>query len=109
MEWEYEKYDEKLATDLGAYLGVSPILGALLLERGYSDPLRANLFLRPKLANLDDPFRLKNLRQAVLRVIEAINKKHNLSGKRVEALRVGAGICCAAPNGGGLRPKQGCA
>lgn len=78
MEWEYEKYDEKLATDLGAYLGVSPILGALLLERGYSDPLRANLFLRPKLANLDDPFRLKNLRQAVLRVIEAINKKEKI-------------------------------
>ena len=30
MVWEYVQYDEKLAADMGAYLGVSPILGALV-------------------------------------------------------------------------------
>lgn len=78
MVWEYVQYDEKLAADMGAYLGVSPILGALVLQRGYSDPLRAKMFMSPKLANLDDPFRLKNLRPAVLRIIEAIEKKQNI-------------------------------
>lgn len=78
MIWEFAEYDKKLASDLGAYLGVSPILGALILQRGYTDPLRAKMFLSPKLANLDDPFRLKNLRPAVLRIIEAIEKKQNI-------------------------------
>ncbi len=78
MKWEFVDYDKKLASDLGAYLGVSPILGALILQCGFSDPIRAKMFLRPKLADLDDPFRLKNLRRAVLRLIEAIEKKEKL-------------------------------
>ena len=75
MVWEFADYDKKLAADMGAYLGVSPILSALILQRGYTDPLRAKMFLSPKLANLDDPFRLKNLRKAVLRIIE---KRQNI-------------------------------
>lgn len=78
MKWEYIQYDKKLAADLGAYLGVSPILGALIVERGYTDPLKAKMFLRPKLGDLDDPFRLKNLKRAVLRIIEAIEKKQKI-------------------------------
>ena len=78
MEWEFVEYDKKLAADLGSYLGVSPLLAAVILERGYSDPLRAKMFLRPKLANLDDPFSLKNLRAAVLRIIDAIEKKQKI-------------------------------
>ena len=78
MVWEFTDYDKKLAADMGAYLGVSPILSALILQRGYTDPLRAKMFLSPKLANLDDPFRLKNLRKAVLRIIEAIEKRQNI-------------------------------
>ena len=78
MNWEEVKYDKKLADDLGAYLGVSPILGALILQRGYNDLLRAKMYLRPKLADLDDPFRIKNLTRAVSRIISAIEKKENI-------------------------------
>ena len=78
MKWEFVKYDKKLAADLGAYLGVSPILGALVLQCGFTDPIRAKMFLRPKLADLDDPFRLKNLRTAVLRLISAIENKEKI-------------------------------
>lgn len=78
MKWNEVNFDRKLAEDLGAYLGVSPILGALILQRGYSDLLRAKMFMRPKLADLDDPFRVKNLRRAVLRIIEAIEKKESI-------------------------------
>ena len=67
MQWEFADYDKKLAADLGAYLGVSPLLGALILQRGYADPIKAKMFLRPKLANLEDPFSVQNLRNAVLR------------------------------------------
>ncbi len=78
MEWIFSQYDKKLAADMGEYLGVSPILGALVVQRGYTDPLRAKMFLRPKLANLDDPFSLKNLHKAVLRIIEAIDGKQKV-------------------------------
>lgn len=78
MKWQEVKFDKKLADDLGAYLGVSPILGALILQRGYNDLLRAKMFMRPKLADLDDPFRVKNLRTAVLRIIKSIEKKENV-------------------------------
>ena len=78
MKWNIREYDRKLAEDLGAYLGVSPILGSLLLERGFSDPLRAEMFLKPKLTNLGDPFRVKNLRRAALRLIEAVEKKEKI-------------------------------
>ncbi|MBR6388729.1 MAG: single-stranded-DNA-specific exonuclease RecJ [Opitutales bacterium] len=78
MDWKIGKYDAKLAADLGSYLGVSPILASLLLERGFSDPIRAEMFLKPKLTNLGDPFRVKNLRAAALRLIEAISKKQKV-------------------------------
>ena len=74
MKWTFREYDRKLAGDLGAYLGVSPILGSLLIERGFSDPIRAEMFLKPKLTNLGDPFRVKNLHRAALRLIEAIGR-----------------------------------
>jgi len=79
MKWNFAEYDSKLAADLGAYLGVSHILAALILQRGYGDPLRAKMFVRPKLADLDNPFRLTNLKAAVLRIIEAIEKKQKIS------------------------------
>lgn len=78
MKWEFTNYDKKLASDLGSYLGVSPILGALIVQRGYTDPLKAKMFLHPRLLDLDDPFRLKNLRAAVLRIIEAIEKNQKI-------------------------------
>ena len=68
MDWVYSDYDRKLAEDLGSYLGTSPILGALVLQRGYSDPVKARMFLNPKLADLDNPFRLKNLKAAALHI-----------------------------------------
>ena len=79
MKWEFANYDKKLAADLGAYLGVSPLLGALILQRGYVDPIKAKMFLRPKLANLEDPFGVKNLRAAVLRIVRAIDKAFSFS------------------------------
>ncbi len=78
MHWKIRQYDQKLAADLGAYLGVSHILASLLIERGFSDPIRADMFLKPKLTNLGDPFRVKNMRRAVLRLIEAIEKKQKV-------------------------------
>ncbi|MFI3291543.1 MAG: single-stranded-DNA-specific exonuclease RecJ [Opitutales bacterium] len=78
MKWNFIDYDQKLASDLGAYLGVSHILAGLLIQRGFSDPIKAKMFLKPKLADLDDPFRLTNLRKAVTRIIEAIDKKQKV-------------------------------
>ncbi|QSR85691.1 single-stranded-DNA-specific exonuclease RecJ [Methylacidimicrobium sp. B4] len=62
---------EALARDLG----VSPLLGGLLAERGYRDPAEASRFLRPRLSELEDPFELTGLRQASERLREAIARR----------------------------------
>ncbi|VVM06098.1 Single-stranded-DNA-specific exonuclease RecJ [Methylacidimicrobium cyclopophantes] len=65
----------KEAEALGRELGVSPLLGGLLADRGCRDAERAFRFLNPRLADLEDPFRLSDLRKAADRLREAIAQK----------------------------------
>ncbi|MDD4933040.1 MAG: single-stranded-DNA-specific exonuclease RecJ [Methylacidiphilaceae bacterium] len=60
------------AEALGRELGISPLLGGLLAERGYRDPEEAARFLNPKLSALEDPFQLSGLRTAAGRLRQAI-------------------------------------
>ncbi|MGD9896074.1 MAG: single-stranded-DNA-specific exonuclease RecJ [Candidatus Methylacidiphilaceae bacterium] len=69
--WEIGSTGEE-AEALGRDLGVSSLLGALLAERGYRDPGEAHRFLNPRLAELEDPFRLSGLREAAERLNRAI-------------------------------------
>ncbi|HVU38736.1 MAG TPA: single-stranded-DNA-specific exonuclease RecJ [Opitutales bacterium] len=52
------------ATALAEALEVSPVLAGLLASRGLREAAMAEPFLRPKLAALDDPFRVPNLEAA---------------------------------------------
>jgi single-stranded-DNA-specific exonuclease len=69
--WEIDSPGEEAET-LGRELGVSPLLGGLLVERGHRDPEEASRFLNPKLSALEDPFQLSGLRQAAERLRQAI-------------------------------------
>ncbi|SNB44828.1 single-stranded-DNA-specific exonuclease RecJ [Geobacter sp. DSM 9736] len=52
--------------------GIPPLLGRILLNRGISDPDRANLFLSAALGELHDPFLLHGMEAAVERLTTAI-------------------------------------
>ncbi len=63
-----------LATDLG----ISPILGGLLLARGISTTAEAKQFFRPQLSGLLDPFLFKDMAIAVARLNEALVRKERI-------------------------------
>lgn len=57
---------------LAGELGVSPVLAALLLQRGLTTPALARSFLRPALADLADPLSLAGMPEAVTTIAAAI-------------------------------------
>ena len=59
-------------------LGISPILGRLLVERGITDVPSAKKFFRPQLPDLYDPFLMKDMDVAVDRLNKALGKKERI-------------------------------
>ena len=78
MLWTTIENDEALVDELSKELNVSKVMGRLLVQRGLKTVDSAELYLRPRLAHLEDPFRIKNLRAAVKRVEQAIEKKESI-------------------------------
>ena len=60
------------AERLAAALGISPLTARVLLSRGLADPAAARGFLRPSLADLHDPLALRDMPQAIDRLLRAI-------------------------------------
>ncbi|MCD8292997.1 MAG: single-stranded-DNA-specific exonuclease RecJ, partial [Prevotellaceae bacterium] len=59
-------------------LGISPVLGQLLVERGITTADAAKRFFRPQLADLHDPFLMKDMDRAVERLNRAMGKKERI-------------------------------
>ena len=59
-------------------LGISPILGRLLVERGVTTAAQAKKFFRPQLPDLHDPFLMKDMDVAVERLNRAMGKKERI-------------------------------
>lgn len=78
MIWTTTETNESLAADLSEELRVSRVMGELLSQRDLATVEAAEEFLRPRLAQLDNPFALKNLRAAVTRIEQAIEVKESV-------------------------------
>jgi len=59
-------------------LGCPPFLARLLNLRGLTDPAAARLFLDPRLKNLADPFLLPGMREAIERILLAIDRRERI-------------------------------
>ncbi len=70
--------EEGLVASLSRELGIDRPLSQLLIQRGITSYDEARTFFRPDLANLHDPFLMKNMDVAIDRIQEAI-----LSGEKV--------------------------
>ena len=75
MLWIEEEIDDDKVVAFSQSLSISNLLARLLLLRGIEGNDRANRFLEPKLAHLADPFDLPGLKDAVLRISQAVAKK----------------------------------
>ena len=81
FKWNY-KYptpeDEQAAKELGEKLNMSPILTLLLIRRGITTESAAKRFFRPQLADLINPFLMKDMDIAVDRLNDAMGRKERI-------------------------------
>jgi len=68
-----------LASKLAHEAGLTPLQAQLLLNRGISDPLQAESFLHPRLADIADPMLLKDMDDALSVILKAIDNKEKIT------------------------------
>ena len=78
MRWIYLPLPAPEVEKFGRRLGVSPLLAELLLRLGIGDADAAGRFLRPALAELQDPFLIPRMDAAVARLQRAIARRETL-------------------------------
>lgn len=81
FKWTYYQPTPELvkqSKELGDKLSVSPILSRLLIERGITTESAAKRYFRPQLADLINPFLMKDMDIAVDRLNDAIGRKERI-------------------------------
>lgn len=76
--WKTVEYDTALASQLAQSLNVPHVVAGILVQRGIKDPEAAELFLRPRLSQVTDPFSLPAMRAAVERIWRALEGKERI-------------------------------
>ncbi|MBO6124705.1 MAG: single-stranded-DNA-specific exonuclease RecJ [Bacteroidaceae bacterium] len=79
--WEYNELseaDKSIALSLANSLGINPVMGTLLVNRGIRTEDEARRFFRPQLTHLLDPFLFEDMQKAVDRLNEALGKKERI-------------------------------
>lgn len=81
FKWNYTQPtsdEQKNAVELGEKINMSPILAGLLVRRGITTESAAKRFFRPQLADLINPFLMKDMDVAVDRLNDAIGRKERI-------------------------------
>ncbi|NOX33857.1 MAG: single-stranded-DNA-specific exonuclease RecJ [Deltaproteobacteria bacterium] len=75
---KYSVPDQKSVEHLTRGLNCHPLLARLLLARGIESIKKARFFLNPDFENLTDPFLLKGMNKAVVRILTAVKNKEKI-------------------------------
>ena len=81
FKWNYSQPTpaaQQTAKELSEKIGMSPILTRLLVARGITTESAAKRFFRPQLADLINPFLMKDMDVAVDRLNDAIGRKERI-------------------------------
>ena len=81
FKWNYEPptpEERQAAKELGEKLNISPILAHLLIRRSITTESAAKRFFRPQLADLINPFLMKDMDIAVDRLNDAMGRKERI-------------------------------
>ena len=73
-----EVSQEQSANELAEKLSISPVLAMLLIRRGITTESAAKRFFRPQLADLINPFLMKDMDLAVDRLNDAMGRKERI-------------------------------
>ena len=81
FKWNYEPptpEEKKAADELAGKINMSPILASLLIRRGITTESAAKRYFRPQLADLINPFLMKDMDIAVDRLNDAMGRKERI-------------------------------
>lgn len=79
MRWTLKpKPNPNKVNHLSEVLGVEETIASLLVQRGIKTFEEAKMFFRPSLENLHDPFLMKDMEAAVLRIEKAVSEGENI-------------------------------
>ena len=79
MRWKKSsESDNRKVQNLAKDLGVENVVAQLLVQRGITTLDQARTFFRPSLSDLHDPYLMKDMHQAVIRIQKAIAKNENI-------------------------------
>ena len=83
MKFEWQTNDanpqlQEAAQALAQELGMSPVIGQLLMRRGVTTSAEARRFFRPQLTELHDPFLYNDMDVAVERLNQALGRKERI-------------------------------
>ncbi len=76
--WTIQKHEAGKVNELAGELKVTPLVAALLIARGYGELADAHKFLHPSLDQLHEPYLLKGMKEAVERILLAIENKEKI-------------------------------
>lgn len=81
FKWNYKTPtpgESQAAKELGEKLNINPVLAQLLIRRGIHTESAAKRFFRPQLADLINPFLMKDMDVAVDRLNDAMGRKERI-------------------------------
>lgn len=81
FKWNYEpptSEQKEAAEELGAKLGISPVMAGILIRRNITTESAAKRFFRPQLNDLINPFLMKDMDVAVDRLNDAMGRKERI-------------------------------
>jgi single-stranded-DNA-specific exonuclease len=81
MEYKWrirDKAPEQVVKTLGTEINVNPTLANMLVNRGVDSFGKAKEYFRPDLDKLHDPFLMKDMQEAVLRLVAGINQNEKI-------------------------------
>ena len=70
--------DPAAVAQIAASTNISPVLANLLVQRGIDTVEKAKKFFDPQLADLHDPFLMKDMERAVKRVEQAVERNERI-------------------------------
>ncbi len=77
-KWVVAEADLHQASKLSKALSIPPLLARILVLRGITDPKEATSFLSAPLKDIHDPYLMKGMREAVDRLVTAIQKEEKI-------------------------------
>ncbi|MDQ3219310.1 MAG: single-stranded-DNA-specific exonuclease RecJ [Acidobacteriota bacterium] len=76
--WTIRKHDYEKVRAFKDLINVSPLIAALLISRGHDTKQSAHKFLNPQFSDLHEPFLLMGMKEAVQRILKALENKEKI-------------------------------